>query len=85
VKNCDPRQLSFQFGRPPVAVPAKPLAPALTSADRRRILRTAQAMQLNTARPDRELYALGRLEVWMRGMLTTNAGDNTATWECPGM
>jgi hypothetical protein len=55
VKNCDPRQLSFQFGRPPVAVPAKPLAPALTSADRRRILRTAQAMQLNTARPDREL------------------------------
>jgi hypothetical protein len=26
-------------------------------------------MQLNTARPARELYALGRLEVWMRGMI----------------
>jgi hypothetical protein len=26
-------------------------------------------MQMNTARPARELYALGRLEVWMRGMI----------------
>jgi hypothetical protein len=40
-----------------------------TIADCRRILHTAQVMQLNTARPARELYALGRLEVWMRGMI----------------
>jgi hypothetical protein len=40
-----------------------------TFADCRRILHTAQVMQLNIAGPARELYALGRLEVWMRGMI----------------
>jgi hypothetical protein len=43
-----PRQLSFEFG--PVAVPAKPLAPALTIADCRRMLHTAQVFQLNAPR-----------------------------------
>jgi hypothetical protein len=38
-------------------------------ADCRRILHTAQVMQLNTARPAGELYAPGRLELWMRGMI----------------
>ena len=65
----DPRQLSFQFGRPPVVAPSKPTPEPTTIADCRRILHTAQVMQLNTARPARELYALGRLEVWMRGMI----------------
>jgi hypothetical protein len=64
-----PRQFSFQSGRPPVVVPATPAAEQTTVADCRRMLHTAQVMQLNTARPARELYALGRLEVWMRGMI----------------
>jgi hypothetical protein len=42
---------------------------APTIADCRRILHTAQVMQPNTAQRARELYALGRLEVWMRGMI----------------
>jgi hypothetical protein len=64
------RQLSFQFAQRSVVVPAKPAATrTLTIADCRRILHTAQVMQLNIARPARELYALGRLEVWMRGMI----------------
>jgi hypothetical protein len=69
VKIPDSRLLSFRFDSPPVAVPAKPLALALTTADCRRILHAAQVMQMNTARPARELFALGRLEVWMRGMI----------------
>jgi hypothetical protein len=65
----DPRQLSFDFGRAPVVVPSRALEEQITVADCRRILHTAQVMQMNTARPARELYALGRLEVWMRGMI----------------
>jgi hypothetical protein len=57
-----------------VAVPAKP--PPLTIADCRRILHTAQVMQLNTARPARELYAPGRLEVWMRAMIKEQAASS---------
>jgi hypothetical protein len=69
MKNGNERKLSFQFDRPPVAVPATPAAEQTTIADCRRILHTAQVMQMNTARPVRELYALGRLEVWMRRMI----------------
>jgi hypothetical protein len=65
----DPRQLSFDFGRAPVAVPSRASEEQITIADCRRILHTAQVRRLNTARPARELYALGRLEVWMRGMI----------------
>jgi hypothetical protein len=46
-----PRQFSFQSGRPPVVVPATPAAEQTTVADCRRMLHTAQVMQLNTARP----------------------------------
>jgi hypothetical protein len=67
MKRHDPRQLSL-FARRPEA-PTKPSEPSLTVEDCRRILHTAQVMQLNTARPARELFALGRLEVWMRGMI----------------
>jgi hypothetical protein len=42
----------------------------LDVADCRRIPHTAQLMQLNTVRPARELYALGRVEVWMRVMIS---------------
>jgi hypothetical protein len=67
MKKHDPRQLSL-FARRPLA-PTKPSEPSLTVEDCRRILHTAQVMQMNTARPARELFALGRLEVWMRGMI----------------
>jgi hypothetical protein len=50
-----------------VAAPSKPTFEQNTIADCRRILHTARVMQMNTARTARELYALGRLEVWMRG------------------
>jgi hypothetical protein len=60
----DPRQLSFDFGRAPGPLQAP-------DHDRRlpRILHAAQVMQMNTARPARELYAPRRLGVWMRGMI----------------
>jgi hypothetical protein len=56
----DPRQFEL------FPVLGKPRA-GLTLEELRRILHTAQVMQ--TARPARELFALGRLEVWMRGMI----------------
>jgi hypothetical protein len=58
----DPRQFEL------FPVLGKPRA-GLTLEELRRILHTAQVMQMNTARPARELFALGRLEVWMRGMI----------------
>jgi hypothetical protein len=49
--------------------PGKPMASTLTIADCRRILHAAQVMQLTTPQPAHELYALGRVGVWMRGMI----------------
>jgi hypothetical protein len=72
MKIHDPRQLSFQFGCRPSRRPPSHWRP-LTIANCRRILHAAQVMQLNTARPARELYALGRVEVWMRGMIRERA------------
>jgi hypothetical protein len=45
------------------------MASTLTIADCRRILHAAQVMQLTTPQPAHELYALGRVGVWMRGMI----------------
>jgi hypothetical protein len=67
MKKHDPRQLSLFARRP--ETPTKLSEPSLTVEDCRRILHTAQVMQMNTARPARELHALGRLEVWMRGII----------------
>jgi hypothetical protein len=63
------RQLSFEFGRPAMVVPATPAAERITIAECRRILHAAQVMQLDTARPAHELDALGRVEAWMRRMI----------------
>jgi hypothetical protein len=67
MKKHDPRQLSLFAWRS--EAPTRASEPSLTVEDCRRILHTAQVMQMNTARPARELFALGRLEVWMRGMI----------------
>jgi hypothetical protein len=64
---CAPALLPV--GRPPVAVPVRPRPPQITIADCRRILHAAQVMQLNTARSACKLYALARLEVWLRAMI----------------
>jgi hypothetical protein len=45
------------------------LTPRLRRLRLPRILHDAQVMQLNTAWPAGELYAMGGVEAWMRGMI----------------
>jgi hypothetical protein len=61
-----PRQLSFQFGRPPVAAPAKPASPPPTIDGCRRILRQATIMAMDPRYDPRQQALLENLANHMR-------------------
>jgi hypothetical protein len=70
-----PKQLNlFEFARRAAAVPAKPAEAALTVDDYRRMLHSAQVIQLNPRYTPRDLGLLANLERFLRTRIRMERG-----------